>query len=139
ADAAVLSHGFTPGSGTDVTVHHPPVSGPYTGNANYVEAIVSEPTTTFVGRLFGLANMTPAARAVAGVSPGTNCLVTFDDIEVGVAHIAMPTCSIADGGDMSVHNGMAGVDAAAVAISGSCTDRNCPDNREEGAPPPTDP
>jgi hypothetical protein len=139
ADHAVTLHGFTPGVATNVTVHHAPVSGPFTGNVNYVEVIVDEPTSTFVGTILGLANMTPRARAVAGTSSGPNCLVTFEDLDLGVSHINMPSCAIATGGDMSVHNGSAGIVAADVGITGTCSGTNCPANRQEGAIPPTDP
>lgn len=90
ADAAVTDAGFTPAacdaaSGVSVCVHHPPQSGPFSCASNpscqfFVEAIVSQPTGTFFSRVLGITSLTPGARAVAGVSPGPNCMVVFDHV-----------------------------------------------------------
>src|SRR5665213_4193326 len=45
--AASASNGVTDGTnGSVVTINVPPTSGPYTGTAGFVEAIVSQPSTT---------------------------------------------------------------------------------------------
>jgi Flp pilus assembly protein TadG len=140
AKAAVTRQGFTPDAGTNVVVHRPPTSGPYTTRANYVEVIVSELTNTFIGRVLSMASMTPTARAVAGSSSALECLITFEDLDLGVAHINMPSCAIASGGNVSVANGNAGITASDVAIGGTCSGTNCPANRTESVDtPPSDP
>lgn len=136
---AVRRHGFNPGGSTTVVMRTPPTSGAFAGSTGYVEATVSEPTSTFVGTILGWISMTPGARAVAGTSSGPNCLVTFQNLSVGVAHVVMPGCSIAAGGNMSVHNGNAGVVAASVGVTGTCAGSNCPGNVQTGALPPSDP
>lgn len=47
----------------------------------YVEVIISQQTNTFFGRILGWTSLTPAARAVAGASVSTNCVVIFDHME----------------------------------------------------------
>jgi Flp pilus assembly protein TadG len=137
ANQQVAAHGFSPDTTTTVTVHHAPVSGPFAGNTGYVEVIVSEQTSTFIGRILGLASMTPTARAVAGTSSGPDCIVTLggspSGLDIGVAHIDMPGCSIADNGDMSVASGNASVVASDVSVVGTCTGTNCPGNLEHGS------
>jgi hypothetical protein len=93
--------------------------------------ITSEPTSTFLGRILNMASMTPTARAVAGSSSALECLITFEDLTLGVAHIEMPTCGIASGGNVAVANGNAGINASDVAIGGTCSGSNCPSNRTE--------
>src|SRR5689334_14515823 len=73
ANQQVTAHGFNPGGSTSVVVNHPPANGPFAGNLGYVEALVSEPTNTFFGRILGRTSMTPGARAVAGSANPTNC------------------------------------------------------------------
>src|SRR5713101_993918 len=82
ADQQVTAHGFTPsraGGTTSVVVNHPPLTGSYTGNVNYVEVIASERTSTFFGAVLGWTSVTPGARAVAGTSSNPNCLITLAD------------------------------------------------------------
>ena len=45
-------------NGIDVTVNHPPASGSYVGNNNYVEVIVSRPRPTWFIRMFGVSSAT---------------------------------------------------------------------------------
>src|SRR5438874_2324252 len=61
ADQQVNRHGFTPtsyGGTVAVTVNNPPASGPFFGDASYVEVIVSQPTSTFFGGVLGIVGMT---------------------------------------------------------------------------------
>ena len=88
ADQQAKAHGLTPVAcgafgGASVCVNHPPsfdASSPFNGKQEYVEVIVSEPTSTFFGRILGWLSGTPGARAVAGTSGGPDCIVTFDHI-----------------------------------------------------------
>src|SRR4051812_16851731 len=48
----------------------------------YVEVILSQPSTSFFGGVMPV-SLVPAARAVAGTSNGTACIVTFSNISWG--------------------------------------------------------
>jgi Flp pilus assembly protein TadG len=98
-------------SGASVCINHPPVNGPFNctnlpGDCNsFVEAIVSQQTGTFFARILGRLTMTPAARAVAGVSPGPNCMVVFDHVTYSNpatgSYVHMDDCSLVVNGDGS--------------------------------------
>jgi hypothetical protein len=82
--AASTQNGITDGSGgASVTINTPPVYGPNAGASGVFEAIVTDPNPTIFmsgfSALFNqgassLSSVTVAARAVAGVIPGTTCL-----------------------------------------------------------------
>ncbi len=75
---AAAANGVTNGSGGSVvTINNPPLSGYHTGSA-FVEAIVSQPKPVFFMSVFGYSSPTVAARAVAGLVSGQNCL-TFNN------------------------------------------------------------
>lgn len=98
-------------SGAGVCINHPPVNGPFNcanlpGDCNsFVEAIVTQQTKTFFATVLGRFSMTPAARAVAGVSPGPNCMVVFDhvllDLNAATNVVHMETCSLVINGQAS--------------------------------------
>jgi hypothetical protein len=98
-------------SGASVCINHPPVNGPFNcinlpGDCNsFVEAIVSQQTDTFFARILGRLNMRPAARAVAGVSPGPNCMVVFDHVTYANpatgSYVHMDDCSLVINGQGS--------------------------------------
>jgi len=75
----ISAHNFDPnGANFTLEVNHPPLSGPYTASAAFVEVIVSEQTKTFFGSLLTWAGLAPRARAVAGSGANPNCIVIFD-------------------------------------------------------------
>jgi hypothetical protein len=77
ADAA--SNGFTDGQhGAVVTINSPPKSGPHSGTAGFLEAIVTKPMPTYFLRVLGLTKVTVSARAVAAVGNGANCIYVLD-------------------------------------------------------------
>lgn len=80
AKAAAASYGFTDGvAGVTVTVHQPPASGNYTGNANAVEVIVQQAQTALFSAAFLSSGPTISARAVAlQGAPGTGCVLALD-------------------------------------------------------------
>jgi Flp pilus assembly protein TadG len=102
--------GFNPGVTTSVSVRRcsnvaATCSAPFAGNNRYVEAVVSEVTSTFFGNILGFANANPGARAVAGISGGPNCVVVFDHVvfsnpAVG-SLVTMPNCSMVIGSSTS--------------------------------------
>lgn len=133
ANKAVQRHNFNPGVTTTVTVNHPPTSGPYSGNASFVEVIVSEPTATFFGRVLGWTSMTPGARAVAGAVSGSDCLialgtpgVTSPDgtktIDIGNSTLTLNSCNVSDNGDIDGTNPNATTLTSSTAVTGSCYD-----------------
>ena len=50
-----------------IDIHSPPVLGPYTGNTNYVEVVLTQTTATFFLSVVGSSLASTSARAVAGV------------------------------------------------------------------------
>lgn len=102
-------------NGVVVTINNGPSSGPYAGNANYVEAIVTQTQPTFFARMFNILSMDVSARAVATLGPGgsiytlspTGTALAFNGMTVN-----LPTSAIVDGS----------ADPAALAInSGTVT------------------
>lgn len=131
ANEQVVRHGFSPATTTTVTVNHGPTSGVHIGDLGFVEVIVSEPTATMFGRILGWASMTPGARAVAGISSGTNCLITLagptaspESLSVGNSTLNLTNCNVAVNGDFDGTNPNATINAPGVSVVGSCLD-NC--------------
>jgi hypothetical protein len=105
AQAAATQNGFTAGaSGATVIVNGPPGGpqfGPYAGNSNYVEVIVSQDQPTVFMGLFGRSPMTVTARAVATNGTRKNCIYTLGttgpDLNItGNANVQIQTCGIID-------------------------------------------
>lgn len=100
--AAAAQDGVVDGTNGDVVdVHQTPLYGAFAGNSNYVEAIVTQNQPTFFARLFNLLSINVAARAVATMDPGQNCIYalgsTGSDIAVnGTFNVSVPNCSIFD-------------------------------------------
>lgn len=150
ADQQVAAQGFVStrlGGTTSVVVNRPPASGPFAGNASYVEAIVSENTSTFFGNILGFASMTPLARAVAGAGAPANCLIVNEDLTFGNTKLTMNGCGVAVGGDLIPFNNnseIKGIPTPSVGVtgicspdkSGSCTPMG---NLTTDAPTPVDP
>lgn len=68
-------NGFTNGTNSaTVTINNPPSSGYYTTNSAYVEAIVSQPTSTFFMRIVGINSVTVTARGVAKAPAASGCI-----------------------------------------------------------------
>ena len=148
ADQQVTAHGFSPsrsGGTTSVVVNHGPSSGPFAGNVFYVEAIVSEVTSTFFGRILGMATMTPGAVAVAGSGNPSHCLIVLEDLTFGNSEINSNGCGVAVGGDIDPTNPnseITGIPVPSVAVTGTCVGgASCSQMGvlATGAPRPTDP
>jgi hypothetical protein len=161
ANQQVSAHGFNPAGPTNVVVNHPPASGAFSGNGAYVEVIVSEPTSTFIGRILDPAGiMTPGARAVAGTSNNLACIITlgpsptdpFASLELGNSKFTLNGCGAAVGGDLSAFNPnstIRGTPNPSVGITGICTgpcgvcptadSTGCMGKPTTGAPMPSDP
>jgi hypothetical protein len=52
-----------------VDVYHPPTTGPYSGNSEYVQVTITSHLPTFLGRVVGIEQVTNTVQAVARVTP----------------------------------------------------------------------
>src|SRR5665213_409874 len=120
AQSASTADGFTNGSnGVTVTVNHPPLSGPNTGNSNYVEAIVTQTAPTFFMRVLGVNSVPLSARSVAvGSSP--NCIyalgTTGDAISISFS-IITSACGVVD--DSNLGGFLASLNATSIGLAGT--------------------
>jgi hypothetical protein len=57
------------GAYTDVEYHNPPVSGPYAGNSEYLQVIVTSHMQTYFGRVVTIDRITNTVEAVARAKP----------------------------------------------------------------------
>jgi putative Flp pilus-assembly TadE/G-like protein len=73
-------NGFTDGSdNVTVTVNSPPASGSKSGDANFVEVIISHPQPTWFMRALNFNSITVKARAVAGLgNTGNGCVYALN-------------------------------------------------------------
>ena len=55
-------------------INLPPLSGPHTGDSNFVEIIISQNAPTFFARIFGVTSASISARAVGGLGSGSGCI-----------------------------------------------------------------
>lgn len=86
SDAAL--NGFVSGSGgATLTINNPPLSGPHTGDAGYVEAIASQTETPILMGLFDSTATSVSARAVATLSNGPACAYALDPSASGAVTI----------------------------------------------------
>ena len=78
--AATATNQFTNGTnGVTVNVHHPPITGFYTGDSRFVEVVIEQPSPTYFMQIFGWDTVPVPARAVAGVGAnGRNCVYVLD-------------------------------------------------------------
>jgi Flp pilus assembly protein TadG len=127
ADQQVAALGFSPvrfGGTTTVTVNRPPTSGIFAGHTSYVEALVSEPTSTFFGRILGWTSMTPGASAVAGAGNPTSCLITKEDMSIGNMSVVLNGCGLSVGGNLAGTNPnseVVGTPTPSVGVVGTCS------------------
>lgn len=74
--ARAASNGYDDNESTNfVDVYHPPVEpmdGPYTGNTEYVQVIITSHLDTFFGRVVGIERVTNRVQAIARVTPSNN-------------------------------------------------------------------
>lgn len=89
ADAAAAGYGFQNGMhGVTVTVHNPPSSGSYAGNADAYEVIISKPQKVYLSSvLSGVTAPTVRGRAVALVnknSIGPTCILGLSPLASNV-------------------------------------------------------
>jgi Flp pilus assembly protein TadG len=77
-NAATLNSFINGSDNVTVTINNPPVSGAYSGNAAYVEAIVDQPQPTYFLRALGYTTVDVSTRAVSGEISGPACIYALD-------------------------------------------------------------
>jgi Flp pilus assembly protein TadG len=108
AKGVAAQNGWTDGvNGVKVTVNSPPTLGNYTGNAQAVEVIITQPQTLFLLKILpGLAAPTIGARAVVAPSPttGSGCMLalgTGNSVQVnGNGNLKLNGCDIDGNGNL---------------------------------------
>jgi Putative Flp pilus-assembly TadE/G-like len=159
AQDAAATNGFTDNGGGQVSnctksgaavgticveVNNPPLSGPHTGNANYVEVLVSAVQPTFFMKALNITKQVVTARAVAtNLAAGTasGCLYTLGTSGTGIllnGSITAASCGIMDDANM-VANGSATVMAASIGVSGTYSGNPTTPAPVQGVPAAADP
>lgn len=75
-DSGLNQHSTT--GGASITVNNPPNSGSLTADNNAVEVIVEQTAPAFLSRVLGMDSVVVAARSVATVHSGENCVYVLD-------------------------------------------------------------
>jgi Flp pilus assembly protein TadG len=136
AKAVTAQYGFTDGSNDIVvTVNNPPLSGNFTGDAQAVEVIISQPQNMLFSALFLSTKPTISSRAVAGPATKTttssgaaDCVIALDKGNVtdlgdsGSTQLTLNTCSIAINSSSSSAlnlSGSASINAQSANIVGN--------------------
>jgi hypothetical protein len=135
AQNASAGNGFTDGTNNvTVTINNPPASGPHTGDANYVEALVTAVQPTYFMKAVGINSQTITARAVAtnlsGSTTSGGCLYTLgppssaiEGVNInGHATLNALTCGIADNGNFNTSGNALTVCAATFGVAGTSSD-----------------
>lgn len=68
-----------------VDVYHPPIQGPYAGNTDYVQVIITSHLDTLFGRVLGIEQVTNTVEAVARVDPSVPSTLYDGNAVVGLA------------------------------------------------------
>jgi hypothetical protein len=116
----------------NVTVHIPPTSGPYIGNHQYAEVLVSRPfATTFIQMLGVNRDQTVLGRSVAGYKPvdiGARVLTLNPDARPGLkvsgnGNIVVngPVAVNSEGGGVNEHGESVGGSGTAAEVKGNGT------------------
>lgn len=65
-------------NGVEVNVYHPPSSGAYANNVNYVQVVISQPQPTYFMRVLGVNKVNVSVNSVAHIGSGPNCVYVLD-------------------------------------------------------------
>lgn len=65
-------------SGIDVEVHHPPLTGSYSGNNDYVQVAIAQPEPTYFMRILGMTTMNVSVNSVAHMGSSPDCIFDLD-------------------------------------------------------------
>jgi hypothetical protein len=113
-----------------VTVCNPPIAGPHTGDADYVEAYVSAGQPTYFMKVMGVSSETVVARAVAtrlGGGTANGCLYTLglpnasiEGVNInGSATLNASNCGIIDNGNFNTKGNALNVSADTFGTTGT--------------------
>lgn len=91
-------------AGTDVTVNIPPVSGPYAGDAEYVEVIIEHEQDAYFAQIFGMNVWNVSARAVASSAQPFNGVMPWAVLESAINFDGTPTVLKYDSNNSSTGN-----------------------------------
>lgn len=69
----------------NVEIYNPPISGPYAGQAEYVQTIITSTVQTYFGRVIGITQVTNKVEAVARAKPPVISPMFFGNAIVGLA------------------------------------------------------
>jgi Flp pilus assembly protein TadG len=69
----------------NVEIYAPPISGPYSGNPEYVQTFITITTPTYFGRVVGIPDVTNRVEAVARARPPVINPMAFGNAVVGLA------------------------------------------------------
>jgi hypothetical protein len=144
-------NGYTHGTGgTVVDVYNPPISGPWTGNAKFVEVVITQPYDPFFMQVLGFGSSPVRARAVGGVvGVGMGCIHALDPhggaslMVTGGATVNATDCGVIVNSDdpRAIHNTGGGcINAGSVDVTGGVHTGSCiSPTPNTGAPPQPDP
>jgi hypothetical protein len=136
APTLFLQCATTSGSGLLLTINNGPcaLSGdPNRGNANYVEAVVSETVPTFFAKIFGVNTLQTSARAEAGYATASAssgpCLNTNNltlNSGASIMDASGSTCGVNDNasGGLSLNSGVT-VNVGSFTYHGTSYNKNC--------------
>lgn len=69
--ARASANGYEGSGANTVEVHYPPISGPYAGNSEYVQVIITSRVNTYFAPVVGIQEVTNRTEAVAHAKPPT--------------------------------------------------------------------
>jgi hypothetical protein len=84
--ARAASNGYNDNETSNfVDVYHPPIEGPYTGNVEYVQVIITTHLDTMFGRVVGIEQVANTVEAVARATPPITTPIAFGEAIVSLA------------------------------------------------------
>lgn len=140
SEAESMRNGFTD---PEVVAHYPPVTGPFAGNTDYVEVLITRNTPTFLAHLFNRSSWDIKARAVAGIST-TSLGCVYSLAPTGVSLVLdgriEANCGVAVNSNLDAKSG-ARIVATGIAVTGAVTGGNAQftPNPSTGAAAPLNP
>ena len=155
AQSVATQNGFTSGAGTPinsnpvtVTVNNPPASGPYAGNSDAVEVIISQAQPTYFLAVAGFTSLNVSARAVAAIKSAPVCIYSLNPSASGALNMAANTTVNSNCGVMVNSNNSAALIGASGAtisapalgvVGGISFSGSLPPNTVTGVAPAADP
>ncbi len=123
SEAESIRNGFTD---PEVVAHYPPVTGPFAGNLDYVEVLITRNTPTFLAHLFNRSSWDIKARAVAGISTTSlGCVYSLapSGASLNVDGRIEANCGVIVNSDLDAKAG-ARIVSTGIAVTGAVTGGN---------------